>query len=96
MEHVKKLQSHAGVIGVLMLNSEGAVVYTTLKEDEAIKYGTFARNMVDATTSELHTLHPTNSSGDVALLRIRTIKHEVMIAREREFLLVAVQTPPIH
>jgi hypothetical protein len=96
LEHVKRLQSHTGVIGVLMATAEGAIVYTTLKEDEAIRYATFARNLVDTTTSELHALHPNNTSGDLALMRIRTIKHEVMIAREREFLLVAVQNPLAH
>lgn len=93
LEHVKRLQQHAGVVGVLMVNAQGAVVYTTLKEDEAIRYATFARNLVDTTSSELTNLYPNNSSGDLALLRVRTIKHEVMIAREREFLLVAIQTP---
>lgn len=94
MQHVKRLQSHAGVVGVLIAKLDGAVVYTTLKEDEAIRYTTFARNLVDTTTSELQTLHPSNSSGELALIRVRTVKNEVMVAREREFLLVAVQTPP--
>lgn len=94
MEHVKRLQSHAGVVGVLIARLDGAVVYTTLKEDEAIRYATFARNLVDTTNSELQTLHPSGSTGDLALLRIRTIKSEVMVARERDYLLVAVQTPP--
>jgi len=79
-----------------MASAQGAIVYTTLKEDEAIRYATFARNMVDTTSSELGSLYPNNSSGDLALLRVRTIKHEVMIAREREYLLVAVQTPTVH
>lgn len=94
MEHVKRLQSHAGVVGVLITRLDGAVVYTTLKEDEAIRYATFARNMVDTTSSELDALHPSSPTGDLALIRIRTIKSEVMVARERDYLLVAIQTPP--
>jgi hypothetical protein len=74
-----------------MARSDGSIVYTTLKEDEAIRYATFARNVVDSTSSELKDLHPNNASGDLALMRIRTVKHEVMVAREREFLLVAIQ-----
>ena len=77
-----------------MARADGSIVYTTLKEEEAIRYATFARNVVDATSSELKDLHPNNASGDLALMRIRTVKHELMVAREREFLLVAVQAVP--
>lgn len=92
-DHVKRLQSHAGVEGVVVTKADGAIVYTTMKQDDAIRFATFARNVVDNTASELHALYPSNSSGELALLRIRTVKHEVMIAREREYLLVATQTP---
>ena len=80
--------------GVLVARTNGAVIYTTFKEDEALRYANFARSLVENTVSELQILHPNNSSGELAMLRIRAIKNEIMIAREKDYLLVAAQTPP--
>lgn len=79
-----------------MAKADGAVVYTTMKEDDSIRYATFARNVLENTSSELEILQGSTLGGDLALIRIRTMKNELMIAKEKGFLMVAVQSAPAH
>merc|ERR1712226_226691 len=87
-ETLKRLVSHKGVIGTIVVNNEGVPIKSTLDNATTVQYSGLLNNLVDQAKTMFKELDPTN---DLTFLRIRTKKHEIMVAPDRDYLLIVIQ-----
>ncbi|XP_041985518.1 dynein light chain roadblock-type 2 [Aricia agestis] len=89
-ETVRKLSMHKGVVGIIVVNGEGIPIKTTLDNRTSVQYAGLMSALVEKGRSVVRDLDPTN---DLTFLRIRSRKHEIMVAPDKDFILIVVQTP---
>ncbi|KAI9497849.1 hypothetical protein BDB00DRAFT_802181 [Zychaea mexicana] len=89
-ETLKRLSSRRGVKAVVILNSEGQAIRSTLDDELTKQYGQLISTLVQQARTTVATLDEQN---DLTFLRVRTKKHEIMIAPDHEYLLIVVQNP---
>lgn len=87
-ETIKRISSHKGVQGILVANFEGVALKSTLPPALAAQYAGLFSTLVAKARS---TVRAIDADNDLVFLRVRTKKHEVMVAPDREFILVVVQ-----
>ena len=93
-ETFKRLQSHKGVIGVVVINMDGIAIKSTFDNDVTVQYAALVSHFTNKSRSVVRKLDPDN---DLKFLRLRSKKHEILIAPEfdksNEYYLVVVQDP---
>ncbi|KAK3239791.1 Dynein light chain roadblock-type 2 [Cymbomonas tetramitiformis] len=89
-ETMKRINSHKGVTGIIIVNNDGIPIRTTLDSNITVQYAALVTHMASKARSVVRTLDPQN---DLVFLRIRSKKHEIMVAPETEYVLIVVQNP---
>jgi len=89
-ETIKRIQSHKGVIGVVVVNSSGVSIRSTLDREQTIKYSGLLTQLIGKARSVIRELDVTN---DLTFLRIRSKKHEIMVAPDKDYILIVIQDP---
>ncbi|XP_010020871.1 PREDICTED: dynein light chain roadblock-type 2, partial [Nestor notabilis] len=89
-ETLKRIQSQKGVIATIVINAEGIPVRTTLDNSTTVQYAALLQQLVMKARSTVRDIDPQN---DLTFLRIRSKKHEIMVAPDKDYLLVVVQNP---
>mmetsp|Transcript_26632 Transcript_26632/g.59575 ORF Transcript_26632/g.59575 Transcript_26632/m.59575 type:complete len:98 (+) Transcript_26632:94-387(+) len=89
-ETMKRIQSHRGVKGVLICNAQGVPIRSNLPEDEEQTYSALISSLASKAVSVVRTLDETD---ELTFFRLRSKKHEIMIAPDKEYLLVVIQDP---
>ncbi|XP_025413602.1 dynein light chain roadblock-type 2 [Sipha flava] len=87
---LKRIQSHRGVIGTIVVNSEGIPIKSTLDNSTSVQYAGLIQQLADKARSVVRDLDPSN---DLMFLRMRTKKHEIMVAPDKEFIMIVIQNP---
>ncbi|XP_019870903.1 dynein light chain roadblock-type 2 [Aethina tumida] len=87
---MKRIQAHKGVVGTIVVNSEGIPIKSTLDNTTTVQYAGLISSLADKARSVVRDLDPSN---DLTFLRIRSKKHEIMVAPDKEFNLIVVQNP---
>lgn len=89
-EILKRIQSYKGVAGTIVVTSEGIPIKTTLDNTTTVQYAGLISNLTDKARSVVRDLDPTN---DLTFLRVKSKKHEIMVAPDKDFKIIAVQYP---
>ncbi|XP_054390150.1 dynein light chain roadblock-type 2 isoform X1 [Pongo abelii] len=89
-ETLKRIQSHKGVIGTMVVNAEGIPIRTTLDNSTTVQYAGLLHHLTMKAKSTVRDIDPQN---DLTFLRIRSKKHEIMVAPDKEYLLIVIQNP---
>uniref|UniRef100_G1MEY4 Dynein light chain roadblock-type 2 n=1 Tax=Ailuropoda melanoleuca TaxID=9646 RepID=G1MEY4_AILME len=89
-ETLKRIQSHKGVIGTMVVNAEGIPIRTTLDNSTTVQYAGLLHQLTVKARSTVRDIDPQN---DLTFLRIRSKKHEIMVAPDKEYLLIVIQNP---
>ena len=89
-ETIKRISSHKGVIGIIVVNQEGIPIRTTLDNSTTVQYAGLIHQLTAKARSTVRDIDPQN---DLTFLRIRSKKHEIMIAPDKEYMLIVVQNP---
>ncbi|CAO0800675.1 unnamed protein product [Mucor circinelloides] len=89
-ETLKRISSKKGVKAVVILNNEGQAIRSTMDHDITKQYGQLISSLVQQTRTTVATLDDQN---ELTFMRVRTKKHEIMIAPDHEYLLIVVQNP---
>ncbi|KAI8889207.1 roadblock-type dynein light chain [Backusella circina FSU 941] len=89
-ETLKRISSKKGVKAVVILNGEGSVIRSTLDADLSKQYGQLISSLVQQARTAVTTLDDQN---DLTFLRVRTKKHEIMVAPDNDYLLIVIQNP---
>ncbi|ELT98680.1 hypothetical protein CAPTEDRAFT_219151 [Capitella teleta] len=86
---IKRLNLHKGVIGTIVVNTEGIPIRTTMDNSTTVQYcGSLHRLLMLAR----HTIRDIDPQNELTFLRVRSRKHEIMIAPDKEYFLVVIQT----
>ncbi|KAI9589372.1 hypothetical protein GQX74_007541 [Glossina fuscipes] len=88
-ETLKRIQSHKGVVGTIVVNKEGIPVKSTLDNTTTVQYADLMSQLTDKARSVVRDLDPSNN---LTFLRVRSKKHEIMMAPNRDFILVTYTT----
>nr|WAW84850.1 dynein light chain roadblock-type [Halisarca dujardinii] len=89
-ETIKRVQAHKGVIGIIVVNQEGIPIRTTMDNSTTVTYAGLIHQLTSKTRTTVRDIDPQN---DLTFLRIRTKKHEIMVAPDKDYLLIVVQNP---
>ncbi|KAI9301238.1 hypothetical protein BJ944DRAFT_187072 [Cunninghamella echinulata] len=89
-ETIKRISSRKGVKGVIIMNHSGQIIRTTMEPEITKQYAIQFSGLVKQTQTTVTTLDEEN---DLTFLRVRTKKHEVMIAPNVEYILLVIQNP---
>ncbi|KAI8897152.1 hypothetical protein BC833DRAFT_527418, partial [Globomyces pollinis-pini] len=92
-ETIKRLSSHKGVEGIVIVNMEGIPIRTTLDHEKTIQHSALITQLTAKAKSMIRDLDPQN---DLTFLRIRSKKHEIMVAPDKEYILIVLQNPNYH
>ncbi|XP_060933171.1 dynein light chain roadblock-type 2-like [Limanda limanda] len=87
---LKRIETQKGVIGTVVVNGDGIPIRTTLDNSTTVKYAGLFRQLTVMARSTVRDIDPQN---DLTFLRVRTKKHEIMVALENDFLLIVIQRP---
>ncbi|KAG0750453.1 hypothetical protein G6F57_003019 [Rhizopus arrhizus] len=89
-ETIKRISSKKGVKAVVIINSEGAAIRSTLDQEMSKQYGHLIASLIQQARATVKTLDDQN---DLTFLRLRTKKHEIMVAPDQDYLLIVIQNP---
>ena len=76
-ETLKRLVAHKGVIGTIVVNSDGIPIKSTLDSHTTTQYSGLINQLVEQVRTMFKEIDSTN---DLTFLRLRTKKHELMVA----------------
>ncbi|KAG9395895.1 Dynein light chain-related [Carpediemonas membranifera] len=89
-ECIKRISSHKGVQGIVIVNNEGIPIRSTLDNKEGNKYAGLISHLATKARSIITELDPTN---ELKFFRIRSNKHEIMVSPDKDYLLIVIQDP---
>ena len=89
-ETIKRIQSHKGVKGVLIMNSDGIPIRSNLSPDDTEVYAALISQLAMKSSSVIRSL---DDSDELSFLRIRSKRHEIMVAPDKDYILVVIQNP---
>ena len=89
-ETLKRINSHKGVVGITIVNHECVPIRSTLDDKTSKLLSHDIMSLTARARSAVRTLDPQN---DLTFLRIRSKKHEIMVAPHTDFLLIVIQNP---
>ncbi|RDD43081.1 Dynein light chain roadblock-type 2 [Trichoplax sp. H2] len=89
-ETLKRIQSHKGVIGIIVVNNEGIPIRTTMDNSTTTQYSSLLHQLAAMARGVVRDVDPQN---DLTFLRIRSKKHEIMVAPDKEHVLIVIQNP---
>ncbi|XP_052031409.1 dynein light chain roadblock-type 1-like [Apodemus sylvaticus] len=89
-ETLKRLQSQKGVQGIIVVNTEGIPIKSTMDNPTTTQYANLMHNFILKVQSTVHEIGPQN---DPNLLRIHSKKSEIMVASNKDYFLIVIHTP---
>lgn len=75
---------------MVITNSSGVPIRSTLDATQTQKYAAMISELSIKTRSTVRDIDPTN---DLTFIRVRTKKHEIMIAPDKDFIMIVIQNP---
>ncbi|CAH8529597.1 unnamed protein product [Schistosoma turkestanicum] len=87
-ETFKRLLSHKGVTGAMIVSTDGIAVRTSMDNNRTNHYSGLVQQLVNRSRSAVRDLDPSN---DLTFLRIRSARDEIMVAPDRDYSLIVVQ-----
>jgi dynein light chain roadblock-type len=90
-EALNRISMHKGVKGIIIVNYDGISIRSTFKSaEETHRYASLISNL---TLKARSTIRELDQDNDLMFLRIRSKKHEIMVAPDRDYMLVVIQNP---
>ena len=85
---LKRIQGHKGVVGTIVVNSEGIPLKTDLDNSNTLQYAAVCKTLVSLARNTVRDIDPEN---ELTILRVKTRKNELMIAPWEDYLLIVIQ-----
>lgn len=85
---LKRIQSHKGVAGTIVVNSEGIPLKTDLDNSNTLQYASLCKMLASVASNTVRDIDPEN---ELTILRVKTRKNELMIAPWEDYLLIVIQ-----
>ncbi|KAH0574821.1 Roadblock-related dynein light chain [Spironucleus salmonicida] len=92
-EYLKAITTCKGVEGVVIITKDGFPIRTSLDEELASLYaGIFSHLTMKADKALIKAL---DSADELRLIRLRSKKHEILIAPDKEYIMIIIQIPQV-
>ena len=89
-ETLNRINTHKGVIGIIIVNSKGIAIRSTMSQTDTVDYGSLITQFITKAELTIKALH---QDEDISFIRIRSRKNEIIIAPQRDFSLIVIQNP---
>eukprot|EP00806_Schmidingerella_arcuata_P009225 Macronucleus_9531.p1 GENE.Macronucleus_9531~~Macronucleus_9531.p1 ORF type:complete len:102 (+),score=31.46 Macronucleus_9531:1-306(+) len=89
-ETLSRINTHMGVLGVIIVNKKGVAIKSTMKQEETINNGSLISQFLDKANNTIKSLH---AEEDITFIKIRSAIYEIMIAPDKEFTMIVLQDP---
>ena len=89
-ETLNRINTHMGVLGVIIVNKKGVAIKSTMRQDDTINNGSLITQFMDKANNTIKSLHPEE---EITFIKIRSAIYEIMIAPDREFIMIVLQDP---
>lgn len=86
-EIFNRISCHNGVVGAMILTSDGIVIKSNLDEMQATLWSTM---VIDVMSKARIVVKSIEEGNNLTMLRIRSTEYEVMIATEKDHVFVAI------
>ena len=93
-ELIKDIKKHAGVKGFIIVNYEGIPIRHDFDDADrqlAIHYAGLLQNLATKAAAAVDKL----DRSELSFLRLRSRKHEILVAPEKDYLLIVIQEPVV-
>ncbi|CAE8594500.1 unnamed protein product, partial [Polarella glacialis] len=87
-ETINRIKTHKGVSGIVIVSPEGVPIRSTLDSKQSLQYSALISQLAAKARSVVRDLDPQN---DLTFLRIRSKKQEIMVAPDRDYMLIVIQ-----
>lgn len=88
-ERLKKFLAYPGVKATIVVNHEGIPIKTSLSDNGvAVQYAALVTRLTEKLRAVIKEM---DASNEFRWIRIRTVKEEITVAPEKEFVVVVVQ-----
>ena len=85
---LRRIQSHHGVIALMLTNRDGLVLRSNLDLTTTKLYAVQYQNLIKMARSAVRELDPQN---ELCFIRVRNKEHEIMVAPTEDLVLIVVQ-----
>ncbi|CBZ52747.1 hypothetical protein NCLIV_025350 [Neospora caninum Liverpool] len=89
-ETLNRIKTHKGVCGIVIVNSDGVPIRSTLDSQTTAQYSALISQLAAKARSVVRDLDPQN---DLTFLRVRSKKHEILVAPDKDYVLIVIQDP---
>lgn len=86
-ETMQRIQSEKGVTGVIIMDSLGRAIRSTLVDEETKQHSALIKQLCDKSKSVVKELDATD---DLNFLRLKTKKYEIMIVPDKDHLVAVL------
>eukprot|EP00758_Cryptobia_borreli_P017401 Tbor_TRINITY_DN6188_c1_g1::TRINITY_DN6188_c1_g1_i1::g.22241::m.22241/K10419/DYNLRB, DNCL2; dynein light chain roadblock-type len=93
---VKHITNQKGVEGFIIVSSEGIPIRHSFHENSrllAVHYSALMQQLAQNVRGVVKTIEPT---GDLVFLRVRSKKHEILVAPYDHYILIVIQAPDVY
>ncbi|XP_037538749.1 dynein light chain roadblock-type 2-like [Nematolebias whitei] len=87
---LERIENYKGVIGTIIVNSEGIPIRTSFDDSKTVQYAGLLRNLTVMARNVVRDIDPQN---DLTFLRVRTKKYEIMFSLQNNYLMIVIQNP---
>ena len=85
---LRRIQSHQGVIALMVTNRDGLILRSNLDLNTTRLYAVQYQSLINMTRSAVRELDPQN---ELCFIRVRNKRHEIMVAPTEDLVLIVVQ-----
>ncbi|CAH3026953.1 unnamed protein product [Porites evermanni] len=78
---LKRIQSHKGVVGTIVVNADGIPIKTDLDNANTLQYASACRNLTMLASNTVRDMDPQN---ELLIVRVSSRKNEMIIAPKEE------------
>ncbi|EGR28040.1 hypothetical protein IMG5_184420 [Ichthyophthirius multifiliis] len=90
-ETLQRINTHKSVQGIVIVNSEGSIIRSTYQGDQKALGEKIAINIPQLAAKARSTVRDLDENNDLVFLRIKSKNNEIMVAPDKDFILIVVQ-----
>lgn len=86
---LKRIQSHKGVVGTIVVNSEGIPIRSDLDNSSTLVYATACKTLTLMANNVVRDIDPQN---ELIIVRVGSRKNEMIIAPHEDYHVIVIQS----
>jgi len=87
---IKRIQASKGVQGLIIVDSDGIPIRSSMDNETTLHYAALISQLTVHAKRLVHELDPNQ---ELEQLRLRSLKHEIIVAPESKYIMIVVQVP---